>query len=87
MLDFILGTIYNFLQFLISIFPVGTGFPADFHTAMSALGGYLHILDPIVPINILLSCLLLLFTVEIAIFGFRTLKWLISHIPFLGGKG
>jgi len=87
MIDFILNTIYSFLQFLINLFPVGTGFPAGFHTAVSALGGYLHILDPLVPISILLSCLTFIFSVEIAIFGWRTLKWILSHIPIFGGKG
>jgi len=87
MLDFLIAQTYNFLQFLIDLFPVGTGFPSSFHTAVQSLGGYLHILDPLVPISILLTCLTLIFTVEIAIFGFKTLKWVLSHIPFLGGKG
>jgi len=87
MITFILNILYNFLSFLIGLFPVGTGFPTSFHTAISALGGYLHILDPLVPISILLTCLTLIFGVEIALFGFRTLKWVLSHIPFLGGKG
>lgn len=87
MLNFILQQIHNFLEFLIGLFPTGTGFPEGFHTAVTALGGYFHILDPLVPISTLLTCLSLIFGVEIAIFGFRTLKWLISHIPFLGGRG
>jgi hypothetical protein len=87
MLDSILNILYSFLQFLINIFPVGTGFSTGFHTAMTSLGAYLHILDPIIPINILLTCLLFIFGVEIAIFGFKTLKWIISHIPWIGGHG
>lgn len=86
MLNFILNTIYSFLSYLISLFPTGTGFPSSFHTAVTALGGYLHILDPLVPISILLTCLTLIFTVEIAIFGFKTLRWILSHIPAIGGN-
>lgn len=86
MITAILNLIYNFLSFLISFFPAGSGFPASFHTATTALGGYLHILDPLVPINTMLTCLTLIFTVEIALFGFRTLKWVLSYIPFIGGS-
>jgi hypothetical protein len=87
MLNFIVYQIYNFLKAIINIFPSGGGFPESFHTAMSSLGEYLHLLDPIVPISILLTCLLIIFGVEIAIFGFKTIKWIISHIPLIGGKG
>jgi len=72
---------------ILSIFPTGTGFSSSFHTAVTALGGYLHILDPLVPISILLTCLTTIITAEILLFGFKTFKWLASHIPFIGGKG
>lgn len=78
---------YTLISGLISIFPTGTGFPTGFHTAVTNLGGYLHILDPLVPISTLLTCLTLVFTVEIAIFGFKTFKWIFGHVPFIGGKG
>ena len=87
MIDLILSTILYWLQSILSLFPIGTGFPSSFHTAVSALGGYFHILDPLVPIDILLACVTFIFGVELALFGFRTLKWLISFIPWFGGKG
>lgn len=87
MVNFILNVTYNFLQFLINLFPVGEGFSTEVHTAFQTLGGYMHILDPIVPWATLLTCLTLIFTVEIGIFGFRSVRWVISHIPFIGGKG
>lgn len=87
MLNFLISQIYNLIQAIINIFPSGTGFPTAFHTAMSSLGDYLHLLDPIIPIDILLSCLLIIFGVEIALFGFKTLKWILSFIPIFGGKG
>ena len=86
MITFFLNSIFNFLSFLIGLFPTGSGFPTSFHTATIYLGGYLHLLDPLVPISILLTCLTLIFGVEIALFGFRTLKWLLSYIPFIGGS-
>ncbi len=87
MITFLLNTVYNFLSWFIALFPTGTGFSTDIHNAVIALGGYLHILDPLVPINILLTCVSLIFTVEIALFGFKTFRWVFSHVPFVGGKG
>lgn len=75
------------LNGILSLFPVGGGFPASFHSAMSSLGGYIHILDPLVPISVLLSCVSFIFVVEILLFGFKTFRWIISHIPYIGGKG
>ena len=78
---------HYFLSFILNLFPSGTGFPSSVHSAFSTLGGYVGIFDVFVPISILLFCLTTAFSVEVAIFGFKTIKWLISHIPFLGGKG
>ena len=75
------------IHLIVSIFPLGGVLPPAIHSAATSLGGYLHILDPLVPISILLTCLSLIFSVEIALFGFKTLKWVISHIPWIGGKG
>jgi len=86
MITFFLNQLHAFLSFLIGLFPAGTGFPTAFHTAVQALNGYLYMLDPIVPIDTLLTCLTIIFGVELALFGFRTLKWLLSYIPFIGGS-
>jgi vacuolar-type H+-ATPase subunit I/STV1 len=87
MINSLLTVIYNMIAWIIGLFPSGSGFPSSWHTAVSSLGGYLHILDPLVPINILLACVTAVFGVEIAIFGFKTLKWIMSHIPYIGGHG
>ena len=78
---------YSIVSFFISLFPAGTGFPSSIHSAFSSLGGYLHILDPIFPISVLLTCVTMIFVVEIALFGFKTFKWIVSFIPFVGGSG
>jgi len=83
----LITTAYYLVSLILLIFPAGGTFPTAFHTATQTLGGYLHILDPLVPISILLTCLTLVFSVEIALFGFKTFKWLVSHIPFIGGRG
>jgi len=85
MITYVLNIFYSFLSTLISALPAGSGFPSGVHTATSALAGYLHILDPLVPISTLLTCVGLVVGAELALFTFRTLKWLISHIPYFGG--
>lgn len=79
-LNFFLGTI-------VYVFPVGSGFPQIVHDSASLVGGYVGILDPIFPIDTLYQIILLLIGIEVAIFSFKTLKWLLSHIPFVGGRG
>jgi len=78
---------YFLINGLISFLPTGGTFSSTIHTATQSLGGYLHIIDPLVPISTLAAAIALLVSVEIAIFGFRTLKWVFSHIPWIGGRG
>jgi len=85
--EFFLNLPYFFLSWLIGLFPSSNGFPPEVHTAAAALGGYLGILDPLVPIATLATVVSLMFLVEVSIFGFKSLKWVLSHIPFIGGKG
>ena len=87
MINFIVAKIYSFLSFIINLFPSGTGFSTEIHSAFSTLGGYVGLMDVFVPISALLTCLTLIFTVEIAMFGFKTTKWIIHFIPFFGGRG
>jgi len=87
MITFILKKLYYFLAFIIGLFPTGKGFSTEVHNAFITLGGYMHTLDAMIPFETLFICLGLVFTVEIALFGFKTVKWLISHIPFIGGRG
>jgi len=78
---------YAVLSGLISILPAGGVLPTAVHTATTTLGGYLGALDPILPISTLATTVGIAFAVELGIYGFRTLKWVLSHIPFIGGKG
>jgi len=83
----IINLAYSILNWLINLLPASSGFPTEAHTAMTTLGGYLGIASPLVPIATLLSVLTLIFSIEIGIFGFKTIKWIMSHIPWIGGKG
>jgi len=83
MFNFLLTGIYNLIQAIISIFPTGTGFPSTVHDAFTTLGNYTGILDVFVPLSTLLFCLTLVFGVEIWLFSFKTIKYIISYIPFV----
>jgi len=71
---------------VISWLPSSAGFPSAAHTAFAYFGSYVGMLDPLVPVATIFVCVGIVFGVEILIFGFRGVKWLISHIPFIGGK-
>ncbi len=75
------------ISYIISLFPAGSGFPPQVHTAVSELGGYFSMLAPIIPITTLVTIVALTFTIEIAFFGWCTVKYLISHLPFLSSNG
>jgi len=85
--DLFFSIVYWFANGLINMFPPSTGFPSEILPAAQTIGEYFGMFSPLISISTLLSCLTLVFSVEIAIFGFRTLKWVISHLPFIGGKG
>jgi len=87
MINFILLAVYTVVNWAINLLPTSSGFPTEVHTAFSTIGGYLGIMDVFIPLSTLLFCLTTIFGVEIAIFGFKTVKWIGSHIPWIGGKG
>lgn len=78
---------YTLVSTIVSWFPNGSGFPAEVHTAMQYFGEYLGVLDALVPVSTLATAVGIVFTVEITIFGYKTLKSLVSHVPFIGGRG
>jgi len=82
-----LNIINFFFELIVSVFPSGTGFPASVHSSAQMVGGYVGILDPIFPIDTLYQVITLVIVIEIAILGFKSLKWLMSHIPLVGGRG
>lgn len=78
---------YSILNWLIGLLPTSTGFPTAAHEAMAGLGGYLAIWTPILPVATLLTILTIVYGVEVGIFTFKGVKWIISHIPLIGGRG
>jgi len=78
---------YYILGIIINFFPISTGFSTDVYTSFQYFAQQTTILQPIFPFDTMGQVLAILFVVELAIFGFETVKWLISHIPWIGGHG
>jgi len=87
----IITAFINILVYLmetaISLFPFGEGLPVEVHESATYIGSYAKTFDAILPINTLFTVLTILITVELIILTFKSFKWLISHIPFIGGRG
>jgi hypothetical protein len=75
------------LSGIVSLFPASSGLPSEVGDAFAYFGGHLAILDPLVPIATLGTCVGILLSVELLLFGFKILRWILSHVPFVGGKG
>jgi len=85
--DFFINLGIYVLGFLTSLFPTSTGFPTEVANSASYLGGIVGVFDPLVPLGTLATVLTLYVAFDLIIFGFKTLKWIFSFIPFIGGKG
>lgn len=83
----ILNLAFSLANTMVGILPNGTGFPPQVLSAATQVGGYFGLFAPIAPIGTLAIAVGIVFTVEIAIFGWKTVKSLISHIPQFGGSG
>lgn len=82
--DFLVTTGLGFFQWILSLFPAGSGLSADFHTAASTLGSYLRLADQFVPIAPVLTVFGLVLTMQLLIFQLRVVRFVLSHIPILG---
>lgn len=85
--DLFIQLVYWFVNGLINLFPVGTGFPPIVASSASLIGGYASTFSPLIDFPQLAAAVALLFVVELGVFGFKTLKWVLSHLPFIGGAG
>lgn len=83
----ILYPISYLLTKFIGIFPDSTGFSSSFHNAFIYAGGKLNAFDYMVSLSDLKICLVILVSAEILIWKWETIKWVISHLPFIGGRG
>jgi hypothetical protein len=77
---------YYIVQIIMLPFPDSSGLPQEFTDAISFIGGYLYILDPIVPIATLATVVGLVFAVDAIFFLFKFFRWVFQFIPVVGAK-
>jgi len=75
------------LGFLTGLFPTSNGFPTEVMDSASYLGGIIGVFNPLVPLGTLATVLGLYVAFDVIVFGFKTFKWILSFVPFIGGKG
>jgi len=85
--DLFISIVVWFVNSLIGILPTSSGFGPEVFDAFRSIGGYRDIFSPIVPWATLGITIGIIFGTEMAIFGFKTFKWVAGHVPFIGGKG
>jgi len=78
---------YYTLTFLTAIFPTSTGFSAEVTTAVTQLGGYTAIINTLIPLSTLSTIVVLIISVELIIFAFKGLRFILGYVPVVGGKG
>jgi len=66
------------------LLPVSEGLPADVQAAISSFGGYVGILSPIFPILTMATVFSLIIAYELAVFGFKALRWIFGFVPLVG---
>jgi len=71
---------------ILYLLPDSSGLPSQVTSALSVLSGYVGILDPILPISTLAVVFSLVIAFELAVFAFKTLRWLIGFVPFVGSS-
>jgi len=78
---------YYGIASVINALPASAGLPAWIMTGAAGLGGYLSMANIIAPVPVMLAGLTIVFGTDIAIWTYKGVKSIISHIPFIGGRG
>jgi len=69
---------------ILTIFPESTGFPSEVTAAFTFFGGYVGMIDPLIPVATLGTVVGILIGVELLIFAFRAITWMFSKLPIIG---
>lgn len=75
------------LIFIAALLPESTGIPVAIQNAVVTLGGHLRVIDVLLPVDALALAMTTVISIQLAIFAFKSFKWLLSHLPFIGGRG
>lgn len=79
-----INTAYYVLGFFVNLFPISTGYPQEVTTAFRWIGGYVGMLDPLIPVSTLSQTVGIVVVVELIILSFTSLSWIFSKIPIIG---
>lgn len=71
---------------ILQVFPNSSGIPQEGLNAIAIFSGYVGMFNPIIPIPTMLTIIGLVIAFEILIFGFETIRFILSYIPFINGK-
>lgn len=75
---------YYVVSGIVNRLPSSSGFPAEVLDSVAYIGGQAAMLNMIIPLDTMASVLALVYGIEFAIFGFKTVRWLVGYIPFIG---
>jgi len=78
---------YYFISFLIGLLPASQGFPPEILAAAQTIGGQIGMFEPVFPTGDLAAGLAIVSASQIGVWSWKTFKWVVSHIPWFGGKG
>lgn len=84
-LEFFMLLPYRFLSFMIGILPAGHNLPPEILSGAVEVGGTIGIFSPVLPVATLGAALAILFGAQIGIWTWKTLKVLMTHLPWIGG--
>jgi hypothetical protein len=86
MITALLQVIYNILNWLISLFPIFTGFPDGLETSLLTMSSYWGMFDAMFPMATLTIALGIILSVELSYFGYRFVMKIAQFIPTLNVK-
>jgi len=78
---------YMLISSVLSLLPSSSGFPPEVLESAMYIGGQAAKLNLFMPLATMATCLSIVFSVEIGLFGFKTVRWIIAHLPYVGGRG
>lgn len=74
------------LTFIASLLPSSAGIPPSVQSAVVTFGGHLRVIDVLLPVDALALAMTTVISIQLAIFAFKSFKWILSHLPFVGGR-
>lgn len=84
-LDILFFLPIQLFSLFVNVFPMSS-VNLSIASALDSVSSSLWALDSFIPVSVLLQVLGIIFSVEIIIFTFKGIRWVLSYIPFFGGS-